>query len=149
MNNLAQLSVIPIKNLLKSNTEARNWLLENIDQLENLLGIELYSPRFCLNTPKEARPDLIAEESMTDKKIVCLINLETPTDEDFKKFLSIATIHNASIALWIVSEIDDQTKAIIRWLNHRTEWKTRFVIAKIKGYKIGNSSPVIHLTKQN
>lgn len=97
--------------------------------------------------PGEGRSDLIAEENMTEKKVVCLINLDIPADTDFKKFLSIATAHNASIALWIVSEIDDQTKAIIQWLNHRTEWKTRFVIAKIEGYKIGDSLPVIRLTK--
>lgn len=149
MKKLENLTKIPIKDLLKSNTKARNWLLENIDQLEKLLGIELSNTRFCLNTPEETRPDLIAEENMTDKKVVCLINLDYPTDENFKKFLSIATTHNASIALWIVSEIDDQTKAIIQWLKNRTEWKTQFIIAKIEGYKIGNSSPVIHLAKQN
>lgn len=147
MNKLENLTKIPIKELLKSNTEARNWLLENIDQVENVLGIELSNPRSCLNIPEEARPDLIAEENMTDKKIVCLINLDTPTDKDFKKFLSIVTANNASIALWIVSEIDDQTKAIIQWLNHGTEWKTQFVITKLEGYKIGDSLPVVHLAK--
>jgi hypothetical protein len=121
MTNLAQLNAIPIKDLLKNNTEAKNWLLGNMDQLENLLEIELSNPGVCLNIPEEVRPDLIAEENMTDKKVVCLINLDIPTDAGFKKFLSIATAHNASIALWIVSEIDDQTKAIIQWLNHRTE----------------------------
>ncbi|MEW5819922.1 MAG: hypothetical protein AB1782_07000 [Cyanobacteriota bacterium] len=105
MKKLENLTKIPIKDLLKSNTDARNWLLENIDQLEKLLGIELSNTRFCLNTPEEARPDIIAEENMTDKKVVCLINLETSTDKDFKNFLSIVTTHNASIALWIVSEI--------------------------------------------
>jgi hypothetical protein len=118
-----------------------------MDQLENLLGVELSNSRTCLNTPEEVRPDLIAEENMTEKKVVCLINLDNPTDPDFKKFLSITTAYNASIALWVVSEIDDQTKAIIQWFNHRTEWKTRFVIAKIEGYKIGDSLPVIHLSK--
>jgi hypothetical protein len=147
MTNLAQLKTIPIKVLLKNNTEARNWLLENMDQLETLLGKELSNPGVCLNTTEEARPDLIAEENITEKKVVCLINLDIPNDADFKKFLSIATAHNSSIALWIVSEIDDQTKAIIQWLNHRTEWKTRFIIAKIEGYKIGDSLPVVHLAK--
>jgi hypothetical protein len=147
MTNLAQLTTIPIKDLLKSNTEARNWLLDNTDQLENLLEIELSNPSVCLNIPEEARPDIIAEENMTDKKVVCLINLDSPTDADFKKFLSIATAHDASIALWITSEIDDQTKAIIQWLKHRTEWKTRFVIAKIDGYKIRDSLPILYLSK--
>lgn len=73
--------------------------------------------------------------------------LKNNTEADFKKFLSIAIACNASIALWIVSEIEDPTKAIIQWLNHRTEWKTRFLIAKIEGYKIGDSLPVIHLSK--
>jgi hypothetical protein len=147
MTNLAQLTPIPIKDLLKSNTEGRNWLLDNTNQLENLLGMELSNPGVCLNTPEEARPDIIAEENMAEKKVVCLINLDVPTDKDFKRFLSASTAHNASITLWIVSEVDEQTKAIIQWLNHRTEWKTQFVIAKIEGYTIGDSLPVIHLTK--
>jgi hypothetical protein len=146
MKKLENLTKIPIKDLLKSNTKARNWLLENIDQLENLLKIELSNPRFYLNTPEEARPNLIAEENMTDKKVVCLINLDTPTDKDFKKFLSIATAHNASIALWIVSEIDDQTKAIIDWLNLRTEKNTPFIILKLSAYTIGTSLPVFKLS---
>lgn len=146
MTKLAQLKTVPIKDLFKNNPDARNWLLENMDQLENLLDTELSNPRTCLNCPAEVRTDLIAEENMTDKKVVCLINLAIPTDADFKKLLSIAAAHNASIVLWIVSEIDEQAKAIIQWLNHRTEWKTLFVIAKIDGYKIGDSLPVIRLT---
>lgn len=145
MTNLAQLTTIPIKNLLKSNTEARNWLLENMDQLENFLGIELSNPKVCLNNCEEARPDIIAEENMTDKKVVCLINLDTLTDQDFKRFLSASTALNASIAIWIVSKIDDQTKAIIRWFNNQTEEKTQFIIAKLEGYRIGNSLPVVQL----
>lgn len=147
MNKLENLTKIPINDLLKNNTEARNWLLESIDQLENLLGTELYNPRLCSKNSDDITPDIIAEENMTDKKVICLINLDVPTDKDFKRFLSASTALNASIAIWIVSEIDDQTKAVIQWLNHRTKWKTQFVIAKIEGYKIGNSLPVVYLSK--
>lgn len=147
MTNLAQLETIDINEILKTNEEAREWLLENIDQIESLLGIELYNPRACFIHSDNANPDIIAEENMTDKKVVCLINLDTPTDKDFKRLLSASTALNASIAIWIVSEIDDQTKGIIHWLNHRTEWKTQFIIAKIEGYKIGNSLPSINLAR--
>jgi len=146
MTNIAQLESIPIKDVLKSNEEAKNWLLENINQLESLLEIELYNPRVYFTPSDEANPDIIAEENMTDKKVVCLINLNTITNKDFKRFLATSTAFNASIAIWIISEIDDQTKAIIHWLNHRTEWKTQFIIAKIEGYKIGNSLPSINLS---
>lgn len=46
-----------------------------------------------------------------------------------------------------VFKTDEQTKAIIQWLNHRTEWKTEFIVLKLEIFKIEDFLPAIRLMR--
>lgn len=144
---MANLSKIDISEIFKTNQEVRNWLIENPKGLENALNIELVNIGHHSIIPEEVRPDIYAEENMSHNKVIVMINLDEPADEDFKNLLAIAAANNANKAVWLVKSLDDKTRYILNWLNERTGWKSEFIVLKLEAYKINDSLPAVKLVR--
>ncbi len=144
---MANLIEININEIFKTNQDVRNWLLENPRELEDALNIELVNIGHHSIIPDEVRPDIYAEENMSHNKVIVMINLDEPTDEDFKNLLAIAAGNNANKAVWLVKSLDDKTRYILNWLNERAGWKTEFIVMKVEAYKINDSLPAVKLVR--
>jgi len=147
MTTQGNLKEIDSKDIFKSNIEAREWLLENINTLEETLNDELVNADHYKILTDELRPDILAESDKSHNKVSVKIQLNDITDEDFKNLLASATATNANKVVWIVNKIDDKTRAILDWMNVRCEWKTQFIVLKLGVYTIDNSMPAVSLTR--
>lgn len=144
---MANFTKIDINEIFRTNQDVKNWLLENPKELKDALNIELVNIGHHSIIPEEVRPDIYAEENMSHNKVIVMINLDEPTDEDFKNLLAIAAGNNANKAVWLVENLDDKTRYILNWLNERTGWKTEFILLKLEAYKIEDSLPAVTLVR--
>jgi hypothetical protein len=118
------------------------WLQENIEVLNEVIGIQL------INVEREQSTgnfnvDLLAEDN-SGHTIIIENQLEKSNHDHLGKIITYLSSFDASAAVWIVSEPRQEHISAISWLNESTAAK--FYLVKVEGLKIGNSDPAPLLT---
>ena len=132
----------------KTQDEARNWLLENIGKLETLIRTGIKEPEYLDDVPEFVRPDIYGEINNSGKLLVVSINLNNEiTNDDLGKFIDIVAHNDASIAIWILADLDVNKQIILDWISQKTEPDLELVILKLTIFQIENSEPVPSLDR--
>jgi hypothetical protein len=126
------------------------WKHEAIDftkwlaQEENLkaLGDELEYSLVLVGTETSVgnfNCDILAEEEDTKNKVVIENQLEATNHDHLGKLLTYAAGHGATAAVWVVSQVREEHRKAIDWLNEHTDDEISFYLLRIELWQIGDS----------
>lgn len=85
--------------------------------------------------------DILAEEENTGRKIVIENQLEPTNHDHLGKIITYASGHEAEIVIWIVSDVREEHRRAIDWLNEHTDEDAKFFLVKMELWQIEGSSP--------
>jgi hypothetical protein len=111
------------------------WLEENIDTLNTVLGLNL------INVDREKAAgdfsvDLVAEDE-NGATVIIENQLEKSNHDHLGKLITYLTAMSAKAAIWIVSDPRPEHVAAITWLNEANA--VDFYMVKVEAVKIGDS----------
>ncbi len=117
-----------------------NWL----SQEENLrlLGDEIGYEIVLVQTEAavgDFSVDILAEEENTKKKIVIENQLEITNHDHLGKLITYASGYEAGVVIWVVSDVREEHRQAIDWLNEHTDESIEFYLVKIELWQIGES----------
>jgi len=118
------------------------WLQENIDILNESLGLELVSAE-REQAAGSFSIDIVAESSDGDTYVI-ENQLEKSNHDHLGKVITYLTSMKARGAIWIVSEPRQEHVNAMAWLNEASS--ADFYLVKVEAVRIGNSSAAPLLT---
>jgi hypothetical protein len=123
--------------------EARNftpWLLQNVDVLSDLLGMEL-----ALDEAEHAvggfSLDLLGRDLADDSVVIVENQLDQSDHGHLGQILTYAAGTSPKTIVWIATAFRPEHRAALDWLNEHTDPDTRFFGVEIEVVRIGNSAP--------
>jgi hypothetical protein len=143
MNNIGKIRRVPLREVWKH--EARNfssWLEDNIELLNELIGIELANPE----REKSAgafNVDILAEDDQ-GHSVVIENQLEKSDHDHLGKLITYVSAFQAKTAIWIVAEPRPEHIQAITWLNESLT--TNFYLIKVEAIRIEESPAAPLLT---
>lgn len=117
-----------------------NWLAkeENLELLSDEIGIDIKLIETEASVGKFSL-DVLAEEENSGRKIVIENQLEPTNHDHLGKIVTYASGYDAEIIIWIVSDVRDEHKRAVDWLNEHTDEEINFFVIKMELWQIGNS----------
>lgn len=116
------------------------WLLENVDVLSDLLGMEL-----ALDVAEHAvggfSLDLLGHDLSDDSVVIVENQLQQSDHGHLGQILTYAAGTNPKTIVWITTGFRPEHRAALDWLNEHTDPNTRFFGVEIEVVKIGDSAP--------
>jgi hypothetical protein len=123
--------------------EARDftpWLLQNVDVLSDLLGMEL-----ALDVAEQPvgdfALDLLGRDLSDDSVVIVENQLEQSDHGHLGQILTYAAGTSPKTIVWITTSFRPEHRAALDWLNEHTDPDTRFFGVEIEVVRIGNSAP--------
>lgn len=118
--------------------EARDftpWLLENVDVLSDLLGMEL-----VLDVAEHPvggfSLDLLGRDETTGRVVIVENQLDVSDHTHLGQILTYAAGTNPATIVWITTGFRPEHRAALDWLNERTDEETRFFGVEIEVVQI-------------
>ena len=118
------------------------WLANNLDRLGDALGIELELVEREANVG-DFSLDLLATDLNRNATAIIENQLATTDHDHLGKLITYASGHDASVVVWLSTQIREEHRQAIDWLNQRTDEKTDFYAVVINVIKIGESKPAL------
>jgi hypothetical protein len=118
-----------------------SWLAANLGRLSDVLNL---GDLELIGTEQAAGDylcDIVAREVVTGR-IVIVENQLNKTDHDhLGKLITYAAQHDASIVIWISTDIREEHRAAVDWLNKTARGDIGFFAVQLRVIKIDNSRP--------
>lgn len=118
------------------------WLAreENLKLLGDAIGIELE----CEAQEKNVGPfraDILCKDTATNDWVLIENQLERTNHGHLGQLLTYAAGLNAVTIVWIAERFSDEHRAVMDWLNERTDEKINLFGLEIELWQIGDSPP--------
>ena len=118
------------------------WLAsaENIKELGDILNLSLVD----VETEKFVgayRCDILCKDEITGKVVLIENQLEQTNHDHLGKIITYASGLDASVVVWIVSNVREEHASALQWLNTHTTDEVSFFLIEVHAYTIGNSAP--------
>ncbi len=125
--------------------EARDftpWLSQNIEALNDALGLELEVENIEVACgPYSA--DILAKDAGTGKFVVIENQLEKTNHDHLGKALTYASVLDASAIIWIATDFTNEHKKALDWLNDHTSEEISFYGVQLELWQIDDSNPAV------
>lgn len=118
------------------------WLQENLDILNDLLDISLFSAE-REQSAGSFSVDLVAEDE-AGNPVIIENQLEKSNHDHLGKVITYLVAIDAKAAIWIVADPRPEHVGAISWLNESSS--ANFYLIKVEGVRIGESEPAPLLT---
>lgn len=138
---LGRLTVVPPRQVWPH--EALNftpWLLDNVDVLSDLLGMDL-TLDIAEHPVGDFSLDLMGRDEATGQTVIVENQLELSDHTHLGQILTYAAGTDPTTIVWVASGFRPEHREAIDWLNTRTDERTRFFAVEIKVVRIGDSDP--------
>jgi hypothetical protein len=121
------------------------WLLQNVDVLSDLLGMDL-ELEVAEHPVGGFSLDLLGRD-LADESVVIVENqLEQSDHTHLGQILTYAAGTNPKTIVWIATSFRPEHRAALDWLNEHTDPDTRFFGVEIQVVRIGESIPAPNFT---
>ena len=140
-SNLGRLQIIPPREIWPHEAlDFTPWLLQNVDVLSDLLGMDL-----VLDVAEHPVGDFSLDLKGYDEttgEVVIVENQLAPSDHThLGQIITYAAGTDPTTIVWVTSGFRPEHRAAIDWLNQRTDEHTRVFGVVIQVVKIGESQP--------
>jgi len=138
---LGRLSIVPPRQVWAH--EAHHftpWLLENVEVLSELLGMDL-TLEVAEHPVGDFSLDLLGRDESTGQKVIVENQLEMSDHLHLGQILTYAGGTDPQTIVWVASGFRPEHRQAIDWLNDRTDENTRFFAVAIEVVRIGDSEP--------
>lgn len=120
------------------------WLVEHIDELGELLGLELEV------SEREASVgafslDILADDLGRDRRVVIENQLEATDHAHLGQLITYSAGLEATVVVWIAREFREEHRQALDWLNRGDDTKTEYFGVVLDVVKIGDSLPALNL----
>lgn len=140
---IGKIQRVPLREVWKHEAhDFTTWLEENIEVLNDALGISLSSVK-REQAAGDFSVDLLAEDEFGNP-VVIENQLEKSNHDHLGKLLTYLVAFEAKRAIWLVSEPRPEHVSTITWLNESSS--ASFYLFKVEAVKIGDSLPAPLLT---
>ncbi len=142
-HSIGKIERVPLRDVWKHEAhDLTTWLEENIDVLNDVLGLDL------TNVEREQAAgkfsvDLVAEDASGGTAVI-ENQLERSDHDHLGKLITYTAFMDARVAIWIVADPRPEHVRAISWLNESSP--AVFYLVKIEGIRIGDSPPAPLLT---
>jgi Domain of unknown function (DUF4268) len=139
--NLGRLTTVPPRNVWTH--EAHHftpWLLQNVDVLSDLLGMDL-ELEVAEHPVGGFSLDLLGRDRSDDSIVIVENQLEQSDHTHLGQILTYAAGTNPKTIVWITTGFRPEHRAALDWLNEHTGPDTRFFGVEIEVVRIGDSDP--------
>ena len=138
MVEIAKLKTVGIKKVFSREEEFSDWLVENIELLEEKIGVELE------DIEREYQigsyfADILARDTNSGAMVIIENQFGKTNHDHLGKILTYASGVDARIIVWIAEKFSDEHKQALNWLNENTGQDVGFFGFEVKAVKIGNS----------
>lgn len=136
---------VPLRQIWKHEaSDFTRWLIDNIDILNNIVGIDIINPEREQSTGN-FNVDVKAED-MAGNTVIIENQLGKSDHDHLGKIITYLAAFEATTAIWIVSEPRQEHINAINWLNQGDN-NCDFFLLKIEAIQIGGSNPAPLITK--
>ncbi len=140
---IGKIERVPLRDIWKHEAyDFTNWLQDNIDVLNDALGLSLSNPE-REQSAGSFNVDLVAEDE-NGNPVIIENQLEKSDHNHLGKLITYLTAIGAKTAIWIVADPRPEHVGAISWLNESSS--ANFYLFKVEGVKIGDSDPAPLLT---
>jgi len=118
------------------------WLAkeENLSLLSEAIGVDIQTVDTEAKTGVYST-DILAEEEGGGRKVVIENQLQTTNHDHLGKIITYAAGHDASIVIWIFTDIKEEHRQAIDWLNENSSQNVSFFGINLRLIQIGDSKP--------
>ena len=140
---IGKIESVPLRDIWKHEAyDFTSWLQENIDVLNDVLGLSLSNPE-REQSAGSFNVDLVAEDE-NGNPVIIENQLEKSDHNHLGKLITYLIAIGAKTAIWIVADPRPEHIGAISWLNESSS--ANFYLFKVEGIKIGDSDPAPLLT---
>ncbi|MFW6195288.1 MAG: DUF4268 domain-containing protein [Chloroflexota bacterium] len=116
------------------------WLAENLAALGDAVGMDLELVQ--TEAPVGAFAlDVLASDVSSGRKVAIENQLETTNHEHLGQLLTYASGYEADVVIWIASNLREEHRQALDWLNERTDSTTDFFGIVVEAFRIDDSAP--------
>ena len=114
------------------------WLAENLDRLNEVLGIELEIEGSEVYVGSY-RADIVAIDTGDDSRVLIENQLEDANLQHLGQFLAYLAGLDAKVVVWIARDFNEPILSAIGWLNANTDGPFAFLAVQMRLARIGDS----------
>jgi len=144
MNKLGKLQRVDPRTIWKHEAhDFTPWLVDNIDMLSEVLGIELEVVEREAEVG-EFSLDILARDLGRDRKVVIENQLEPTNHSHLGQLITYAAGHEAGVVIWISREFREEHRQALDWLNRGDDATTEYFGIVIELLQVDDSKPAVN-----
>lgn len=142
-NLLGKIKNVQLKDIWNNDlSDFTTWLSENLEKIESSVGLDLEYRAKDISVGTFS-VDILARDVATDKYVIIVNQFEETNYDHLGKFITYASVLDASSVIWIASDFNEEHKKALDWLNDNISNKINFYGIKVELFQIDDSKPAV------
>ena len=118
------------------------WLAENIDHLSDLIGVSIVIDH-TEHKVGSFELDILGHVEENDAVVIIENQLQATDHAHLGQLITYATGLEAAIVIWVATEVKDEHRSALEWLNSHSDGKVSYFLVRPEVFRIDASQPAI------